>query len=592
MTAWFGRFSRTPGGDPGGLVIGADVGVRRIKLAGIGGLAGEAELRWAVDVPTPGGIFGPEGQFDSVACGRVLAQLLARAPAAGAVSGAVLLPSAALRVRRLQTAATDPAALLRALAEDSELRVPGVPVEALHHAVHALRDTPAGTAGDAGRALVAAAARRDAIRAYAAAGAAAGLRRARIAAPAAALANVHAELHPDETESPVLLLHVGSARSELVVVHGGAPLLALPVVQGADHLLARLRAGASGDGRDAEALLEAPDEAAAAVVEEWVGRLRGSHRTAVGAAERYLRRGLDELPVRVSGGIARYTEVVVRLAAAIPAPVAVLDPGARFGPAAGEEAFGPATVLALGAALEAHAALCPAEAPVGRVPVTLDLAVPEERTPATAWRETARGLLRDAAVWAAALVAFGLAAGVPALLQARVRAEEAALALARRSYAREAQQVAADSARVFALQADSTRLAGTLGTLAALEADRYGWPRIMNAAARALPPYAWLEGVELDPGAPREPLRFRVSGVAPAQAEVSSYLRSLGALAGARQLALEGSESLQAGPFALVGFHIGGQYGEDRGAGDQPRAGGAGYHGGPSPAAAVTATAP
>ncbi|HEX8243448.1 MAG TPA: hypothetical protein VF541_08135 [Longimicrobium sp.] len=576
-------------------MVGADVGVRRIKLAGIGGLPGEAELRWAVDVPTPGGIFGPEGQFDSVACGRVLAQLLARAPAAGAISGAVLLPSAALRVRRLQTAATDPAALTRVLAEDSELRVPGVPVEALHHAVHALRDTPAGTGGDAGRALVAAAARRDAIRAYAAAGAAAGLRPLRITAPAAALANLHAEIHPEETAGAVLLLHVGSARSELVVVHGGAPLLALPVVQGTDHLLERLRAGAADDRGDSEDLLQAPGGAAAAVVEEWVGRLRGSHRTAVGAAERHLRRGLDELPVRVSGGITRYAAVVDRLAAVIPAPVAVLDPGACFGAPAEGDAYGPALVLALGAALEAHALLCPADAPAARVPVALDLALAEERTSATAWREAGRALLRDAAVWAAALLAFGLAAGVPALFKARLRGEEAALAGARRAYAREAQQVAADSARVFALQADSARLAGTLGTLAALEADRYGWPRLMDAAARALPPYAWLEGVELEPGAPREPrepLRFRVSGVAPAQAEVIRYERSLGGIAGAREVALESSESLQAGPFALVGFHIGGRYGEDGSVGDQPRLGGAGYHGGASPAAAVTPITP
>ncbi|HEU4455189.1 MAG TPA: hypothetical protein VFR81_19150, partial [Longimicrobium sp.] len=183
MFSWTAKFARSPGGIPGALVVGADLGVRRIKLAGVGGAAGRPELLWAVDVPTPGGIFGPEGQFDSVAAGRVLTQLLAGFPGSGAVPGAVLLPSAALRVRRLQTAASDPAALSRILAEDSELRVPGVPVEGLYHAVCALGDTPAGPRGDAGGALVAAAARRDAIRAYAAAGSAAGLRPLRLAAP-------------------------------------------------------------------------------------------------------------------------------------------------------------------------------------------------------------------------------------------------------------------------------------------------------------------------------------------------------------------------------------------------------------------------
>jgi Tfp pilus assembly PilM family ATPase/Tfp pilus assembly protein PilN len=587
MTAWIGRFVRSAAGVPGGLVVGVDVGVRRIKLAGIGGADADAELRWAVDVPTPGGIFGPDGQFDSVACGRVLAQLLARAPASGGLPGAVLLPSAALRVRRLQTAASDPAALMRLLAEDSELRVPGVPVEALYHSVCTLGDTPVGVRGDAGRALVAAAARRDAIRAYAAAAAAGGIRPLRVSAPAAALANVHAALHPDETAGAVLLLHVGSARAELVVVHGGAPLLALPVVQGTDQLLERLRACTVDDAQDPEDVLHAPGEAAAAVLDEWVGRLRGSHRTAVGAAERHLRRSLDELPVRLSGGIARYPAVVERLAAAVPAPVAVLDPAACFGLPPEEEAFGPALVLALGAALEARAALRPADgATPGAVPVALDLAVPEERTSGAAWRETGAALVRDVAVWAAALAALVVAVAVPALLEARLRGEEAALGRAREAYAREARQVSADSARVSALQSDSLRLAGTLGTLAALEADRYGWPRLMHAAASALPSFCWLEGLELEPGAPGEPLRFRVSGVAPEQADVSRYERALGGFSQARQVGLESSESLQAGPFALVGFRLAGAYGEVEAGGDQPRPGGAGYHGAPPPAAA------
>jgi Tfp pilus assembly PilM family ATPase/Tfp pilus assembly protein PilN len=591
MFSWTAKFARSPGGIPGALVVGADLGVRRIKLAGLGGAAGRPELLWAVDVPTPGGIFGPEGQFDSVAAGRVLAQLLAGVPGSGAVPGAVLLPSAALRVRRLQTAASDPAALARILAEDSELRVPGVPVEGLYHAVCALGDTPAGPGGDAGGALVAAAARRDAIRAYAAAGSAAGLRPLRLAAPAAALANLHAALHPEEVDGAVLLLHVGTLRSELVVVHGGAPLLALPVVQGTEHLLDRLRAGAGGDAPDPEALLEEPGGAAAAALDEWVGRLRGSHRTAVGAAERHLRRSLDELPVHLSGGIARFPAVVERLAAAVPAPVAVLDPGTRFGAPPGGEAFGPALVLALGAALEARAALAPADEAAARPhPVTLDLAVPEARTAAAAGREAAVALLRDAAVWAAALVALVLAIGVPAILQGRLRSVEADLERGRRAYVREAEQVAADSARVSALQADSARLAGTLGTLASLEADRYGWPRLMHAAADALPAYAWLEGVELEPGAPGDASRFRITAVAPAQTDVSRYERALGGFAGVADVALEGSESLQAGPFALVGFRIAGRYGEARAGADQPRPGGAGYHEGPPPAVPSPAT--
>lgn len=580
--------TRSTGGTPGALVVGADVGVRRIKLAGLGGAAGAADLLWSVDVPTPGGIFGPEGQFDSVAAGRVLAQLLAGAPAAGAVAGSVILPSAALRVRRLQTAALEPAALTRILAEDSELRVPGVPVEGLHHAVCTLGDTPPGARGDARRALLAAAARTDAIRAYGAAGSAAGIRPLRLSAPAVALANLHAAVHPDEVEDAVLLLHVGSARSELVVVHGGAPLLSLPVVQGTDQLFDRVRAAAGAGAADPEALLR--DDGAAAALDEWIGRLRGSHRTALGAAERNLGRSLDELPVRVSGGIARVSRVVERLAEAFPDPVRVLDPSLRFAGAPGTESPGPAMVLALGAAMEARAALGPADAAGRPLPVMLDLAVPEARTAAAGGRAIAAALVRDAVVWAAAVAGLALALGVPSVLEGRLRGMEAELERGRQAYAREAEQVASDSARVHALQADSARLAGTLGTLAALEADRYGWSRLMHAAADALPAYAWLEGLELEPGAPGQPSRFRIGAVAPAQADVSRYEWALGA-SGAGPVALEGSESLQAGPFALVGFRLAGTYAHAGARPDQPRPGGAGYNAGP-PIAVPSPAAP
>jgi Tfp pilus assembly protein PilN len=209
--------------------------------------------------------------------------------------------------------------------------------------------------------------------------------------------------------------------------------------------------------------------------------------------------------------------------------------------------------------------------------VVLDLALPEESA-GSGRRRVALALAHDPAAWAALAAAVVLAAGVPAVLQARLRGMEGEVEQARAEYRREAAAVAADSARVAALQADSARLAGTLGTLAALEVDRYRWPRLMDAAARALPAYAWMEGLDLEPGAPGEPSRFRVRAVAPSQAEVSRYERALGAAAGARQVMLEGSESLEVGPFALVAFRMAGMYGAAAAEADQPRPGGAGYH--------------
>ena len=570
--------------------MGADIGARRIKVAGVAADVGSPELVWAVDVPTPAGIFGSDGQFDAVAAGRVLGQLLAGAPSHGAVAGAVLLPVASLRVRRLQTAAVEQSALKRILADDSELRVPGVSVEGLHHAVYALSDTPAGARGDGGRHLVAAAARRDVIRAYSAAGAASGIEPLRLSAPAVALANLHRELHPGELDRPVLLIHVGSARSELVVVHGGAPLLSLPLVQGLDQLVDAIRSAPSQESVDPDVLLRDPAGSVPAL-EEWVGRVRGSHRTAVGAAERHLRSNLNELPVRVSGGIARYPVVVERLAAAISAPVGVLDPSVRFREAGTADVFAPALVLAVGAALEARAAQSADAGEQGGTVVVLNLSVSDGTSTAVGVRPMLIGLAGSRAVWVSLVVAALLALAVPSALLSRLQRGERELARTRNEYRREAVAVAADSARVSALQADSARLAGTLGTLAVLEANRYGWPKLMHAAADALPPYAWLEGLELEPGEIRSPARVRVSAIAPTQADVSRYERVLAGSGEIRDTRLESSESLAAGPFALVGFRLVGSFGAVPGPEDQPQPDGAGYNVGP-PSADSSRAAP
>lgn len=541
---------------------------------------GELALQWAVDVPTPAGIFGPDGQFDAVAAGRVLGQLLAGAPVHGPFSGAVLLPGVSLRVRRLQTAATDQGALKRILADDSELRVPGVPVEGLHHAVYSLRDTPAGTRGDAGRSLVAAAARRDVIRAYSLAGASAGIDPLRVAAPAVSLANLHRALHPAELDEPVLLIHVGSLRSELVVVHGGAPLLSLPLVQGIDQLFDAVRGGSS-DGVDPDVLLRETGEPVPAL-EDWVARVRGSHRTAMGAAERHLRRSLQTLPVRLSGGIARYDVVVERLGAAIAAPVGVLDPAERFPHAASADVFGPALVLALGAALEARDAVLQAstEAPAESELIPLNLAVLDAAHGSRGVRPALLALVRDRAVWGALLAAAILAFLLPMGMESRLETGERDVAAAREAFKADAAAVAADSVRLSALQADSARLAGTLGTLATLEANRYAWPRLMHGAAQALPAFAWLEGLEMEAAEPGAPVRVHINAIAPTQADVSRYERRLADAGDIGDTSLERSESLAAGPFALVGFRLGGALAPPTFGDDQPRPGGAGYNDG------------
>jgi Tfp pilus assembly protein PilN len=562
---------RREGGVP---VIGVDLGMRRIKVVVLGRGEARPELRWSVDVPTPAGVFTADGGFDSVVASRVLAQLLRGGPGGGAASGAVVLPSTTLRLRRLQAASGDQAVLAKALAEDSELRIPGVGAEGLYHATAMLGDTPSPSAGDGVRTFVAAAARRDAIRAYTAAASGAGVRAIRISAPAVALANVHAELHPGERARATLLLHVGASRSDLVVVDHGAPVLALSVVQGMDQLYERVAGASPGTAGGVEGALRGdPGEEVLAAIDEWVNRIRGAHRTAVGAAEQRLRTRLETLPVRVSGGAAEFDVVVSRLVAGLGGEVAVLDPAEGFdGPPEGRA--GPASVLAIGCALEAAAAQGPLPAP-GAGRVLLNLALPDERRRRIASRKAALGLARDPRVWVAAVLAALAAIVAPGLSGSRLARGEEALAQARAAYRQEAALVAADSARIAALQGDSARLAGTLGRLAALEAERYRWPKLMSAAAASLPPFTWLESLELDAAPTGARPQFRVRGVAPAQAQVSRFERVLGQQPGAAGVVLEGSESLELGPFPLVGFRFSGTVSL---APDQSRPEGAGYH--------------
>lgn len=568
---WFARVRKAPET----FALGADLGSRRVKLV-ILGAGSPPELVWSVDVPTPAGIISADGTFDSHAAGRVLAQLVADAPVSGPIPGAVLLPSIAHRVRRVPNAPADPALLMRTLGEDSELRIPGVGAEGLVHAAAALRGTPAGGRGDGGQAVVASA-RRDAARAYGAAGAAAGLRPLRLATTAAALANLHASLHPDEATRPVLLLHVGWARSDLVVVHDGAPVLALAAAQGAAHLLERVRTVDGAASPTAEAALHgAPPPEVLAVIDEWATRLCGSHRTALGAAEQRLRMRIDELPVRVSGGVAHLAPVVARLAAAIPSSVGLLEPASRW---TGTGALpGPALALAFGAALEARAAAAAGRGEAASEAVLLDLSLPDSAGKGPRLATELAALGRDLRIWAATLVGLSLGVGVPAGFERRIGQAERALERGRSEYATEASALAADSAQVVALQADSTRLAGTLGALGALDAGRYRWPKLMHAVAGSLPRYAWLESLEMEPGGAAHSPGIRVRAVAPTQADVSAFEKALAASGAMGDIALEGSESLQLGGFALVGIHLSGSV--RVAPADQPRGEGAGYHAG------------
>lgn len=345
-------------------VLGIDFGSRRIKVVALSPSGAQPFPVWAVDEPTPGGVFPAEGGFDSLAAGRVLARLLEGRSASGG-RAAITLPFPAVRTHWLRSSPADPAALRRTLENDAELRLPGVDGDAVHYAVSTFDDTPEGGDGDASSVLIAASARKDAIRAYSAAADGAALGSIRVSVPSVALANLHALLFPAEVASPVVVLHGGYGRSELIVLQGGAPIVVFPATVGVEALLDTARR-AHPDSTAAE--VEARLGSAAALgtgADPWIDRMIGPYRTAVGIAMRSLGTGVVggpqvggaalTAPIRISGGLARFRGAWERLGERLQVPCTPLDPSERW-PHLGEEGLlAPALSPALGAALEAHA---------------------------------------------------------------------------------------------------------------------------------------------------------------------------------------------------------------------------------------------
>lgn len=331
--------------------LGIDIGSRRIKIVELVKSEGGSSLAWALDEPAPAAMFSSEGFLEPQAAARVIARML-EGRAAGEPVRSVVLPSPAVRVRCYPVEGGE--AKLRArLAEDVELRIPGVDPSMVHFAIAPSSDTPA-EASEAAH-YVGAAARKDAIRAYAGAAAAPDGRPARVTAVPLALANLHAALHPDELDSPVALIHVGHQRTDIVIVHGGAPVLSRPSPVGTEGLLRGMRTVRPElSPADAETALVDGGEGSGEVVDEWSGRLWNTLRTANGAAARQLEGATSQAPlsVRLSGGGVKYGSVWDRFAERAGFRPGVLDPSIGWSPG-GSQAYFPALAPAFGAALEA-----------------------------------------------------------------------------------------------------------------------------------------------------------------------------------------------------------------------------------------------
>lgn len=540
------------------LRVGLDLGTRRFKAVGLPMEPLTREVAFAIDVPASAGVQPDALSGDPSVFGRELGGVLGGPlPAGSEVS--VVLPSSALRVRRLTLAAMDQSSTIRALAQDAVLRVPGVDPAGHHYDFHVL-DTPQTSVGGT-RSILAVAADRRVVRAAQDAILAAGYVPGRMGVLSVSLANLHSRLHANEAEAGqrVVLIHVGHMRTELILLDGGVPVFTHEALFGMHALVERAKRTLPDYGYGAiETMLGEGDATIPAeVFSEWVARAQQELRLTLGAAAREGGGSSDPahlLAIRLSGGAARSAELRRQLEAALGRPVGVLDADSEFDMPEGDRAtYTPALAAALGVVL------LPGDG--GRL--VIDMRVAEtggkkKKKGGMPPVEVGRTLLRDRVGLGALAAAVVLAFAVPAVLGGRLEARTAELGERRAALAVASEALRADEGRVQAIRAEQDRLAGTLGTIRSLEAGRYTLPQVMDAAAKALPQYAWLEAVEMDPAALGGEAAVRVHGFAPSLDAVNVYERALRGSGLFSRMELSGTQGLEVGGIPVVRFSISG----------------------------------
>jgi len=129
----------------------------------------------------------------------------------------------------------------------------------------------------------------------------------------------------------------------------------------------------------------------------------------------------------------------------------------------------------------------------------------------------------------ACVVSWALVALLVTPLFLRGQSQVAALAPRLEAAQREEQRYAALVARKRQFEAIRDSLVGQIDVIKGIDKDRYVWPHILDAVARALPPYTWLDNIEArggetdSGGVPS----FQITGKAVDQQAFTRFLRNL-----------------------------------------------------------------
>lgn len=492
----------------GGVVAGVDLSPDRLKVVAI--TRGEDGVRVVAAADEPLGQGGPRRRFDAAEVAERLRAVLARLGLQPDAAGLALGPAEAI-ARRLTVVEQERPATLAALALQL---APGLGPDVSAPAV----DYMALSAARGDRvAVFAAAGRQDAIAAQRLAVEEAGCAVGPVLPAAAAVLNAWLHGRPEDAPERVLLLHVGETVVLWMLLDGGevaavdAPLVGVASLH--DRGAVRRRAGGEVSGVAAPAL------------DEWIGRIRQEVVRGLSAARRESGAAAGEAvpEVWVSGGGSRVAGLLDGLRSALGAPVHRFDPLPALG-ADPDQAFGPALVPALGAALQALPGeaegplldLRPASAPAGgadgRVPLpALARRVATDR----GFRAAAAAGLLAAALAGAAHLRLRSAEESVSRREARVRLDSAALSAA--------------LAKSEAVAARRASMGEALARLRELERGRDLAPRLLAAVQADIPGTAWVAGITgLATDSTVAGTTFRLRGYAAADAGVTEFAARLG----------------------------------------------------------------
>lgn len=516
--------------------VGLDLSPGRIKLVGISEIEDRLRVVCAVDEVLPGDGLD---HFDTAAVGAHVALLLSRLRVRPKAVALVLGPGDAV-ARRLAVVDQEHRQMLAAVAIQLG-QVLGGDVAAPR-----VGFTRLSAAAAPGRvAVLAGAARPEAVLAQQRAVAAAGCEQGPVTAAAAGLVEAWRTCQPAENaDRRVVLLHVGESAAVWVVLDRGEPLaMDAPLVGLAS---ARDRVGRSSDGKGLSS----------GVVSEWVTRIHQEIARGLQSARRDAgdRGDAETYEIWVSGGGSRVPGFHERLEAAAGARVRAFDPLLYLDcEGLDEELFGPALVPAVGAALQALASdrgtdrgfdlrLAPerAEGSVRQVPLAA----------------LGRTIAADRAFRVLGVLVIAAIAGVAALNGKMQRAEQSLAAREARVRA-DSGQVAVAISRTQLLDERRRSLGGQLEAVRVLDRGRLLWPEVLAGVAAAAPPTAWVSDVVAERENPTGGgATYRVYGYAATDAVASSFAQGLIRHAAATEARVERTALMKIGRIPVVFFEI------------------------------------